>query len=234
MTDASYKLSEVSFFCPAYNDQDNLPVLIPKVYQFLSETSDKFEIIIVEDGSPDKTGQAADELARKYPNIRVIHHPRNMGYGAALKDGFINSKYDYVMYTDGDFQYDVTEFRPYLHLLESHDVLSGYAPKKVITLRRKIQSQVYNWLIAVLFFVWIKDIDCAMKIYKRKVLDSMEIKSTSAFIDAEMLIKATKNGFKIVQFPVTQYTRKSGPEGGSKWLVIWTTVKDMIKFRVGL
>ncbi|MDP3697325.1 MAG: glycosyltransferase family 2 protein [Candidatus Taylorbacteria bacterium] len=226
--------SEISFFCPAYHDEENLPRLIPHVYKFLSEISNKFEIIIVEDGSPDRTGQVADELAGQYPEVRVIHHPKNMGYGAALRDGFVNARYAYVMYTDGDFQYDVTEFRPYLHLLESHDVLSGYASKKVVTLRRKIQSQVYNWLIAVLFFVWIKDIDCAMKIYKRKVLDSMEIKSASAFIDAEMLVKARKNGFKIAQFPVTQYTRKSGPEGGSKWPVIWTTVKDMIKFRVGL
>ena len=175
------KINEISFFCPAYNDQDNLPVLIPNVHKFLSEISEKFEIIIVEDGSPDKTGEAADNLARQYGNIRVIHHPKNMGYGAALRDGFKAAKYEYVMYTDGDNQYDVMEFRPYLHLLGSADVLSGYASKKVISFRRKVQSEVYNWLIAVLFFVWIKDIDCAMKIYRRKVLSSMDIKSTSAF-----------------------------------------------------
>lgn len=234
MADSNYKLSEISFFCPAYHDEDNLPRLIPHVHKFLSEISGKFEIIIVEDGSSDRTGEVADSLAGRYPEVRVIHHPKNMGYGAALRDGFLNARYAYVMYTDGDSQYDVAEFRPYLHLLESHDVLSGYAPKKVISLRRRMQSAVYNWLIAVLFFVWIKDIDCAMKIYKRRVLDSMEIKSTSAFIDAEMLIKASKKGFKIVQFPVTQYTRKSGPEGGSKWPVIWSTIKDMVKYRLGI
>jgi glycosyltransferase involved in cell wall biosynthesis len=228
------RLNEISFFCPAYHDEDNLPRLIPRVHKFLSEISDKFEIVIIEDGSPDKTGEVADFLASQYPEVRVIHHPRNMGYGAALRDGFLSAKYDYVMYTDGDFQYDVSEFRPYLKLLSQADILSGYAPKKVITLRRKVQSEIYNWLIAVLFFVWIKDIDCAMKIYKRRVLDLMEIKSASAFIDAEMLIKAKKNGFKIAQFPVTQYARKSGPEGGSKWPVIWGTIKDMLKFRFGI
>lgn len=269
MTDnKNFTLPEISFFCPAYHDEDNLPRLISHVHKFLSEISGKFEIIIVEDGSPDRTGEVADSLAGQYPEVRVIHHPKNMGYGAALRDGFLNARYAYVMYTDGDFQYDVTEFRPHLHLFESTDVLSGYASKKVITFRRKLQSQVYNWLIAVLFFVWtspvpsykvdytgrtyqiptpscnllwrilgrcgIKDIDCAMKIYKRKVLDSMEIKSTSAFIDAEMLIKASKKGFKIAQFQVTQYTRKSGPEGGSKWPVILATIKDMVKYRLGL
>src|SRR3989344_780338 len=118
-------LSEVSFFCPAYHDEDNLPRLIPHVHKFLSEISDKFEIIIVEDGSPDRTGEVADSLSSQYPEVRVIHHPKNMGYGAALRDGFLNAKYQYVMYTDGDFQYDVTEFTPHLDLLKSHDVLSG-------------------------------------------------------------------------------------------------------------
>src|SRR3989344_664429 len=116
-------LAEISFFCPAYNDEENLPKLIPVVHDFLSRVSKKFEIIIVEDGSPDKTGEAADSLARQYPNVSVIHHTKNLGYGAALKDGFRNVRYAYVMYTDGDNQYDVREFEPYLNLLSQADVL---------------------------------------------------------------------------------------------------------------
>lgn len=232
-TELKFKLSEVSFFCPAYHDEENLPKLIPVVFDFLSRASKKFEITIIEDGSPDKTGEVAEDLARQYPNIRVIHHPLNMGYGATLKDGFHNARYEYVMYTDGDNQYDVREFEPYLHLLQTHDILSGYAKSKVITTRRKIQSFVYNLIIKLLFFVNIRDIDCAMKIYNRKVLDAINIKSSSAFIDAEMLIKARKEGFKIAQFPVTQYPRLSGPEGGSRFSVVVATIKDMIKFKLG-
>lgn len=227
-------LPEISFFCPAYYDQNNLPKLIPVVFNFLKKVSKKFEIIIIEDGSPDKTGEVAEELASRYSNIRVIHHPKNMGYGTTLKDGFLNARYEYVMYTDGDNQYDVREFGPYLHLLQTHDILSGYAKSKVITTRRKIQSFAYNSIIKLLFFVSVKDIDCAMKIYSRKVLNVIEIKSISAFIDAEMLIKARKNGFKIAQFPVTQYQRLSGPEGGSHFSVIMATIKEMVKFRFGL
>src|SRR3989338_8767427 len=133
------KLSSVSFFCPAYHDERNLPVLIPRVSQFLSEVADTFEIIIVEDGSPDKTGEVADALAKKYMNVRVIHHTKNMGYGVALRDGYAAAKYDYVMYTDGDNQYDVREFLPYLHLLDTADVLSGYVTKKAVSLGRKVQ-----------------------------------------------------------------------------------------------
>lgn len=232
--ESKFQLAEVSFFCPAYYDQNNLPKLIPIVFGFLKKISKKFEIIIIEDGSPDRTGEIAEELASRYPNIRVIHHPKNMGYGATLKDGFLNARYEYVMYTDGDNQYDVREFEPYLYLLQDVDILSGYAVKKAVTLRRKLQSVVYNFLIRLLFGVNLKDINCSMKIYKKNVFDSMKIESTSAFIDTEMLIKAKRSNFKIVQFPVTHYRREKGLASGSKPNVIGGTIKDMIKFRLGL
>ncbi len=227
------KLSSLSFFCPAYHDERNLPVLIPYVAKFLSEITAVYEIVIVHDGSPDKTGEVADALAEKFPNVRVIHHPKNLGYGVTLHDGFLAAKYDYVMYTDGDNQYDVREFLPHLHLLETSDVLSGYVTQKALSFRRKIQSEVYNWLIRILFFVWCRDINCAMKIYKREVLDSISIKSSSCFIDAEMILKAKKGGFKVAQFPVTHYPRTEGLASGSKMGVIVATVVEMIKYRFG-
>jgi len=231
----NYKISdEISFFCPAYFDENNLPELISVVFDFLSKISQKFEIIIIEDGSPDKTGEIAESLAKQYPHIRVIHHSKNLGYGATLKDGFSSARYEYVMYTDGDNQYDVREFEPYLRLLKEADILSGYARKKSVTTRRKIQSVVYNWLILILFSFRIKDINCSMKIFKKKVLDSIQIKSTGAFIDAEMLIKAKQKGFKIAQFPVTHYFRKNGPASGSKFSVIVQTLKEMLMFRLNL
>ena len=130
MANSDFVLSEVSFFCPAYHDEHNLPKLIPVVFEFLSRVSGKFEIVIVEDGSPDQTGEVAEKLSRQYPNVRVIHHAKNFGYGAALKTGFLNSKYEYVMYTDGDNQYDIREFEPHLFLLKDADVLKGFAEKK--------------------------------------------------------------------------------------------------------
>ncbi len=228
------KLSSVSFFCPAYNDEKNLPILVPHVSQFLKEITDTYEILIVHDGSPDKTGEVADSLAKEFSNVCVIHHAKNMGYGAALRDGFLGAKYDYVMYTDGDNQYDVREFLPYLHLLDTNDVLSGYVTKKAASLRRKIQSQVWNWLVRVLFFVWCRDIDCAMKIYKRAVLENISIKSSSCFIDAEMIIKAKKAHFKVAQFPVTHFPRTGGLASGSKMSVIVPTVIEMLKYRFGI
>lgn len=228
------RLSSVSFFCPAYNDEENLPILIPHVSEFLKKITNIYEIIIVHDGGNDKTGPVADELARTYPHVKVIHHQKNLGYGATLRDGYNASKYDYVMYTDGDNQYDVNEFLPYLHLIENADVLSGYVTKKAVSFGRKVQSYIFNFIIKILFFIQCRDIDCAMKMYRRTVLQAITIRSTSAFIDAEMIIKTKKAGFQIAQFPVTHFQRTAGLASGSKFSVIIPTIIDMLKYRFGI
>jgi glycosyltransferase involved in cell wall biosynthesis len=229
-------LSSVSFFCPAYNDAANLPDLIRAVSDFLRKNAEQYDILIIDDGAKDGTGRVADEMAREYTNVRVIHHEHNKGYNATLKEGFETGKYDYVMYTDGDNQYDVKEFEPYLYLLETNDILAGYATIKAVSTFRRFQSWVHNILINILFFVHFRDINCAMKIFKRTVLENITINSCpiGAFIDAELLLKASNIGFKIAQFPVTQYERKSGIASGSKPKLILNTIKDMIKLRLNL
>ncbi len=230
------KLSSVSFFCPAYNDAGNLPDLIPVVVDFLERNAEKYEITIIDDGAKDGTGKVADQMANQFQGARVIHHERNKGYNATLKEGFENGKYDYVMYTDGDNQYDVREFEPHLHLLEKNDVIAGYATKKAVSDFRKFQSWVHNALINILFLSHFKDINCAMKIFKRQVLEKVKINCNpyGAFIDAELMLKAKMLGYKIAQFPVTHYERKSGIASGSKPKVVLNTIKDMIKLRLHL
>ncbi|MFZ2621023.1 MAG: glycosyltransferase family 2 protein [Minisyncoccia bacterium] len=236
MDNKNQKLSSASFFCPAYTDVGNLPDLIPVVVNFLQRNTEKFEITIIDDGSTDGTGKVADELAQKYPNIKVIHHARNMGYNATLKEGFEKAKYDYVMYTDGDNQYDVMEFEPYLYLLQDNDVITGFATKKAVNTFRRFQSFVHNTLINVLFGTHFSDINCSMKIFKKPVLGRIKINCNQfgAFIDAELILKSKKLGFKVAQFPVTHYARKSGIASGSKPKMIWNTFTDMIKLRIGL
>lgn len=223
----------LSFFCPAYRDEEHLPVLIGQVAAFLPSVARKYEIIIVHDGSPDRTGEVAENLAHIYPFIRVIHHAKNKGYGTTLRDGFRAARYEYVMYTDGDGQYDITEFKPYLFLLKKADIISGYVRKKAVSFPRKVQSVFYNALVCALFNVHSKDINCSMKIYKKSVLDAIEIRSSSAFIDAEMLIRAQRIGFSIAQFPVTHYERTSGVASGSRPSVIFATIYEMLLFRFG-
>ncbi len=235
----NFKLSSTSFFCPAYNDAGNLPDLIPAVHAFLSKYSDTFEIVIIDDGAKDGTGKVAEEMASRFSCTRVIHHEKNKGYNATLKEGFENGArgdFEYIMYTDGDNQYDVGEFAPYLHLLMENDVIAGYATKKAVSTFRLFQSWVHNTLISVLFFSSFRDINCAMKIFKKPVLEKIEIRSNAfgTFIDAELMLKAKQRGFKVAQFPVTHYERKTGIASGSKPKVVWNTFTDMIKLRLGL
>lgn len=231
-----FVLSSVSFFCPAYNDAGNLPNLIPNVHKFLTENSKEFEITIIDDGGPDKTGEVADRLAKEFSNVKVVHHKKNNGYTSTLKEGFEMGKYDYIMYTDGDNQYDVNDFKPYLYLLKENDVISGYAVKKAVSSTRKFQSLIHNLLISILFLTNFRDINCSMKIFKKEVLDNIKINSSphGAFIDAELILKAKRKRYKIAQFPVVHYARMSGIASGSKPTLVFNTIKDMLKLRLNL
>lgn len=230
------KQKSISFFCPAYNDEGNLPDLIPQVVNFLKKNFDAYEIFIIDDGAKDNTGLVADELALQYPHITVVHHQKNKGYSATLKEGFQLGKYEWVMYTDGDNQYDVHDVEDYLYLLDDSDLICGYATKKAVSLGRRIQSFVFNTLINMLFQVKFKDINCSVKIIKKEVLDNIQITSSpyGAFVDAELVLKAHQLQYKIKQFPVVHYERKSGVASGSKPYLVLYTLKDMIKLRFGI
>lgn len=229
----TFKFSSVSFFCPAYYDEKNLPDLIPNVVSFLKRNSDKFEVLIINDGSPDNTGSVAESLAIEYPEVSVVHHDKNMGYTATLVDGFKRSKYEYVIYTDGDNQYDIKDIQKYLYLLNTNDVITGYAVKKAVSNYRLFQSWLFNLLFRLLFRVNFKDVNCSLKVLKREVIDNISINSNAkgAFVDAEIVFKAIKNNYKVAQFPVIHYERKSGIASGTKPSLIFYTIRDMFKLK---
>ena len=226
------KKPSISFFCPAYFDEKNLPILIPKTFKVLRENTSNFEILIIEDGSPDKTAQAADELAKKYkPNIKTIHHKKNLGYGATLRDGFNNAnKYDYTFYTDGDNQYDINEIEKMIPFLGDYDVVIGFRTKRALTFSRQLQTIFFNWLIRFLFSTKIKDINCSMKLISRSALNSIKLESDSSFIDAELLIKLRDKGYKIKEVPVGHFPRKFGKASGGSKSVIFKTIAEMFRF----
>ncbi len=138
-----HKKTSISFFCPAYNDEYNLPILIPKVIRLIQEICSSFEVVIVNDGSRDNTGKVADGLAKQYaPNIKVVHHVKNKGYGAALQSGFKHAKkYPYVFFTHGDNQYNVLVLKKMLYYVPSYDAVVGYRTIKTLSIQRKLQSQ---------------------------------------------------------------------------------------------
>lgn len=226
------KKPTISFFCPAYYDEKNLPILIPKVLGVLKNQASKFEILIVEDGSPDKTGIVADQLAAKFrPYVKVIHHAKNMGYGAALKTGFNKANlYDYTFYTDGDIQFDVGELEKMTPYLRNYDAVIGFRNTRALTTRRLIQTKIFNLITKLLFNLRVKDINCSMKIISRKALNSIRLESNGAFIDAELLIKLSDKKYKIKEVAVSHFPRKFGKASGGNIKVVSKTIMEMLKF----
>lgn len=226
------KKPSISFFCPAYNDEGNLPILIPKIVLLLKKICSSFEIVIVNDASPDKTGKVADMLAGKYAsNVSVIHHSKNKGYGGALRSGFqYAKKYPYVFYTDGDNQYSVAVLEDMLRYIPQYDVVVGCRKMRELTWQRKLQSICYNGLIRLLFNLKNKDVNCAIKLFKREYINKLNLSSASAFLPAEILIELKKHKVKIKSVEVIHYPRTHGKASGGKLSVIFPTFLDMIKY----
>lgn len=221
----------LSVFFPAYNDEGNIGKVVETAVSVLEEMNTDYEVIIVHDGSPDRTGEVADGLARKHPKVRVIHHEKNLGYGAALKTGFTNAKNEYIFYTDGDNQFDVGEMKKFVALvsLGLSDLVVGFRNRKQYSLYRKITSFTYNLVLQVLFDLPYRDVDCAFKLVPKSLIDEMVISSVDAFIDAEILIRAQQRGYEITEIGVTHRARETGVSG-VKTNVILGTIKEMIQF----
>jgi glycosyltransferase involved in cell wall biosynthesis len=222
----------LSVFFPAYYDEKNIDKVVHKTVQVLDELQLKnYEITIIEDGSPDKTGEVADRLAEQYPNVKVIHHKINKGYGATLYEGFTTAKLDYVFYTDGDNQFDLEELKKFVALIPYSDIVVGYRKKKQYSLYRKITSFVYNLILKWVFDVEYLDVDCAFKIIKRDLFDKITITTKDAFIDAEILIQANRLGYSSTEVGVKHLPRVDGISTAARPSIILKTIKEIYQYK---
>lgn len=226
-----HPVTSLTVFFPCFNEREAIGPLTEKTLAVLREICTDYEIIIVDDGSRDGTEKLADELAQKYPAIRVIHHPSNRGYGAALQSGFRAASKEYVFYTDGDGQFDVSELHGLLPLMEQYDIVSGYRLKRQEGWRRQLNAICWTALINLLFNLNLKDIDCAFKLYKRRIFDQIEMVSTGALIDTEILARASRLGFRITQVGVHHYPRIGGRSTGANFKVILHAFRELFKLR---
>lgn len=230
MTDTSQ--ITLSVFFPAYYDELNIGKVTRSAVKILEELKLKdYEIIIIEDGSPDKTGEVADKLAEEFPKVRVIHHAKNMGYGATLKDGFINAKMDYVFYTDGDNQFNLDEMKKFVALIPYSDIVVGYRKHKQYSLYRKFTSLCYNYLLKIIFDISYWDIDCAFKLFKTELFKRIEIVSVDAFIDAEIMLKANLLDYTVTEIGVEHLPRLDGVSTGARPSVIIRTIREIFDYR---
>ncbi|MCD6303951.1 MAG: glycosyltransferase family 2 protein [Planctomycetes bacterium] len=221
----------LSVFLPCYNEQENVRRVVGEVMAFLPAVSDDFELIIVDDGSRDETGRIADELARADERIRVVHHERNLGYGAALRSGFRAAGKELVFYTDGDGQFDITDLAKLLPLIDRYDIVSGYRLKRRDGPIRRLNACLWGLLVRRLLGLRCRDVDSAFKLYRREIFDRMELKSTGALIDAEILARATRAGRTLIEVPVTHRPRAAGKQTGANLKVILRALRELLKLR---
>ncbi len=207
---------KISFFFPACNEEETVEELALRADKVLREITSEYEVIIVDDGSTDKTAEIADRLAAENRRIRVVHHPQNRGYGTALRSGFEAAKLDLIFYTDGDLQFDVSELPLLIPLIEDADIVSAFKKRRMDSWERKVVSWVYNRSLRIFFDLPFRDVNCGFKLYRREIFDKFELKSTRGLIDAEILLKARKAGCRIVQTGVTHFRRR---EGGSRYRI---------------
>lgn len=221
----------LSVFFPCYNEEANVERVTGACVEALTRYVRDWEIIIVNDGSKDRTGELADKLAAADKRIRVVHHNPNKGYGMALRSGFAAARKPYVFYTDGDGQFDMNELPRLLDKLGTADIISGYRSNRQDNFMRRVNAFCWGTLVKTLLRFRCRDVDSAFKLYKREIFDRIELKSTGALIDAEVLARATRLGYTITEVPVTHLPRKAGTQTGAKFSVILKAFKELLKLR---
>lgn len=225
------KISELSVFFPMVNEEENLRTTVEKAIGVLENVADTYEILVIDDGSKDHTAAIAKQMSAENPKIRVITHATNQGYGAALRSGFYNAQYRYIVYTDGDGQFDFSEVTKLLEAIKNADAVWGYRIKRMDPLMRILNAKGWKLLIWSLFGVSLKDVDCGFKMIRKEVLDKIpKLTATrGGTINAELFIKLHRAGFKIAQVGVNHYPRKAGSPTGAAPKVIITSIIGLLQ-----
>jgi glycosyltransferase involved in cell wall biosynthesis len=221
------KLPSLSVFFPCHNEVGNVERVVGQALEVLPQVADRFEIIVVNDGSTDGTRELAEELCARHPEVRAVHHEANRGYGGALKSGFAAAQCEYVFFTDGDGQFDLAEIPLLMALLARSDIAVGWRIKRADPFIRLLNAKAYMTMIRLLFGLKVRDIDCAFKLLPRRLLDVVSLKSDGALISAELLVRARKAGFSIAQTGVHHYPRLAGEQSGAKLSVILRMFREL-------
>lgn len=231
VTQPAGKLSSLTVFYPCYNEEANVERTTEAALKACRPLTDDLEVIIVNDGSKDRTAEIADALAEKHPEVRAVHNNPNRGYGGALQRGYREATKEWVFYTDGDGQFDFAEIAKLIPLLDQYDCVSCYRLDRKDPLMRKLNAFAWGTLVRFLFKMNLRDIDCAFKLFPRRIIDEIEMKSEGALIDTEVLARIVKRGYSIGQIGVHHYPRTAGEQTGANFRVILRAFNELFKLR---
>ena len=223
-------MPSLSVFFPAYNDSGTIASMVIRAVQAASELTPDYEVIVVNDGSADATAEIADELAKTYPNVRVVHHPKNRGYGGALQTGFRSATKDFVFYTDGDAQYDPAELAAlWAKMGPEADLVNGYKISRSDPWHRIVIGRLYHHVVKMLFGLTVRDVDCDFRLMRRSIFDRVQLEKTSGVICLELMKKIQDAGFRIVEVPVHHYHRAFGRSQFFNFRRIFKTGVDVLR-----
>lgn len=228
MTD---KKPNISFFFPVYNDESTVRIVAGRAIELLEEVADNYEIIIVNDGSPDSSGAIADQLAAENEKISVVHHPVNRGYGAAMKTGIAASKYEIICMVDGDNEYDVFDLKKMLAVRDYYLLIIAFRYKKLYSTKRIFISFIYNTVLRLVFKSPFRDISTGIRLIHRAVVNDIELTSNSPFIGAELTLKSMLRGFPVGEVGIQTFPRDFGQGSATTFKNIMGTIKDIWRIR---
>lgn len=224
-------MPNISVVLPAYNEEKNIAATVQEAVAVMERVAADYEVVVVDDGSRDGTAEVVRELARRYRQVRLVQHPVNQGYGAALATGFASAQKDLIFLTDGDKQFDLAEVAKFLALIPETELVIGYRAPRCDPFHRRLYGWGWNWLVNLLFGHTARDVDCAFKLFRRKVLNNTMVRSRGATFSAEFLVRAKRHGYRIRQVPVKHLPRLAGKPTGGRLDVILRAFKDLLIFR---
>jgi glycosyltransferase involved in cell wall biosynthesis len=220
---------KLSLVLPAHNEAENIEVVVKRALDVLPRVVRNVEVIVVNDGSRDETGAIIDRLAGEHPDVHAIHHPVNRGYGAALTSGFRAATGDSIMFMDADRQFDIADINALLPYVPYYDIVAGYRIQRRDPVYRRMYGKLFGLVVWVLFGVHLRDTDCAFKIYRADLLNTIELTTPGALINTEMLARSKRRGATIVEVGVNHYPRLAGESSGGSPRVVFRAMGETIK-----
>jgi glycosyltransferase involved in cell wall biosynthesis len=217
---------KLSLVLPAHNEVENIEAVVNRANDVLPHVTKDYEVIVVNDGSRDGTNEIIDRLAAENTHVRAIHHEVNKGYGAALTSGFRAATGESIMFMDSDRQFDIADINALLPYVPYYDIVAGYRIQRRDPLYRRLYGKMFGLVVAVLFGVRMRDIDCAFKIYRADLLSQMALTSPGALINTEMLARSKRRGATVVQVGVHHYPREAGESSGGSPRVVFRAMGE--------
>lgn len=229
-------MPSISLVLPAYNEADNIEPLIAEAVPALEANAEDYEIIVVDDGSKDDTAAVTRRVMETNPRVRLVQHPKNQGFGAAVFSGFTHAVKDWIFYTDADRQFVLSELARFVPLMDQADLIAGYrAPRRDPPLR-VLYGKGWSLLCTLLFGYTVRDVDCGFKLFRREIIERLasQIQSRGATFSIEWLVRAKRAGYRFVELPVTHRPRVAGSQTGANLKVIGRAFRELVRFRIQL